>query len=174
MNTYHQQLIDLQPYLLSYAKFKLKLKPENAEEMVQDTLLAALENEDTPSKHDPKKGELKTWVTTILINKSNTLRKRNKVIEFVPLHLLDENDESLIDYLQDPELKAIEKEAISMVQDILDSLPEVQREAYIHVIVDGLTYIETAEKLNISEKTVDNFIQKTKKQILKEVPNPYR
>ncbi len=71
-------------------------------------------------------------------------------------------DDSLLNDLgvNDTELKLEEKELQTWFRSILEELPEKRRSIFVMNRLEGLTYLEIARKLSISENTVDTQIRR--------------
>lgn len=56
---------------------------------------------------------------------------------------------------QNPQFLLEEKEFKTQIEQAISSLPEKQREVFLMNRIDGLTYREIAERLNLSQKAVE-------------------
>ena len=82
---------------------------------------------------------------------------------------------ALIDVVKDkyrfrnPQYVALLEESRQVLQLVLNDLKPIEQEVY-EMWVEGYTYREIANKLEIGEKQVDNTIQKIKRLILGQKP----
>jgi len=136
-------LIEKLPNLRRYA-LSLCRSGDLADDLVQSTVERALRARDG---FDPA-SRIEAWLFRILRNAWIDLVRKNKV----------RGQEVAIDTA--PEVsddKAHRGEARLMVASVLDAvakLPEAQREVLLLVCVEGLTYAETAEILEVPKGTV--------------------
>lgn len=63
------------------------------------------------------------------------------------------------------EEKLISKERVKIIKDALDLLPERQRQVFVMHKIDGKSYKEIAEELNISLSAINNHITRANKQL---------
>ncbi len=70
------------------------------------------------------------------------------------------------------EASTISPEIIVSIQQAIDKLPEKTRAVILSIIVDGKTYKETAENLNISVNTVKTLLSNGLKSLRKQFPDP--
>ena len=125
---------------------------EDAEEVVQEIFLQVWNKAYT---YDPDRGAVSTWVMNIArsrsIDKLRTLGYRDKNIE------IDEekvnSNEDLSRTIEDRE------ESKNVIRHALDELPENQRLAIELVYFEGLTHIETAERLDEPVGTIKTRIR---------------
>lgn len=127
----------------------LVLRPADAEDLVQDTLLRAYRGMDTFDGRHPR-----AWLLTIMRNTQvNRTRRRRPV-------LLDDHDAAL-DRLGDNQDRHAGPEAVvvgaafdTVVAEGLDGLPDRLRRTVELVDIDELTYAEAAEVLGVPIGTV--------------------
>ena len=87
----------------------------------------------------------------------NSLRQQKK---FSPLDQLNFSV-----YEEDIDLEADFENKLSRVNDLINSLPKKCKEVFVLRKIEGLGYKEIAQKLSISEKTVENHIGQALKKI---------
>ena len=115
---------------------------ELVEDVVQDCFLRLLELAETPR-------DVRAWLYTAVRNRCiDQLRRRPVVGSAVA-------DSTLLDGLTDEEAQ---ERSVSEARlwAAVDALPSRQREVLLLAKRDGLTYREIAQRLAISEKTVEN------------------
>lgn len=77
-------------------------------------------------------------------------------------------NEDLPDYADNslnPETLMIEGQAIAKIEKAISKLPEKTKQAFLLVKEEKMSYIEAAENMNISPKTVDRHIQNAIKKL---------
>jgi RNA polymerase sigma-70 factor, ECF subfamily len=158
---FHRVFNDYYKVLCRFAYILVKSK-ETADEIVQSTLLTFWENRYSVQVNKDIKAYLFTSVKNAAINylKSDTTRKKHEQ-EFA---LQSHSCESFS--VNEDFFRVKLKEAITQ-------LPEKCRVVYCLKYIEGLSYKEIAQYLEISTNTVDNHIQKALK-ILKEELNKYK
>ena len=125
---------------------------EDAEEVVQEIFLQVWNK---AYSYDPERGAVSTWVMNIArsraIDKLRTLGYRDKNIEI---------DEEKVNSNEDLS-RTIEQrdESKNVIRQALDSLPDNQRIAIELVYFEGLTHMETAERLDEPVGTIKTRIR---------------
>ena len=140
---YHRFLKALSAHLRAYFRKRLFQRPDEVEDLVQETLLAVHTQRQT-YRHDLP---LTAWVHAIA---------RYKLVDWLRSHAARE---ALSDPLDD-ELEvfaASDTEALDAKRDLgrlLASLPERQRLPIVHVKLEGLSVLEAARRTGMSESAV--------------------
>ena len=135
--------------------------PNDAQDLVQETLFSALKN--FHQLIDPAKS--KSWMFSILRNlflKDIQKTKKRAEIEF----------DSVCDKLSDrqhPEGDFLRAEFRSNIQVVLDTLDERLRVVLVKFYFDGLSYKEISELLNIPIGTVMSRIARAKVYLKREI-----
>ena len=136
---------------------------DEAEELVQSVFLKIWDNH----KHLDKELSFKSYLFTIAYNDICKLfRKRNYLQKFISDTLYENSKvssatEESIDY----------RSVLTLVQQIIDKLPERQKNIFRKSRQEGKSSKEIAEELSLSPGTVDNYISETLKFIRKKLPN---
>ena len=148
---------------------------EDAEEVVQDTMLQIWENRKTnhidSSVHHYLFKAVKNKCYTLMTRNSLRFQIENKhwqttyVRDSHPEHILTPDIQELF---EDPDFYIIE-ELTQKIEKAILNLPESYRVAFEMHRFQNKTYQEIAEELNISSKTVDYRIQQALKQLRKEL-----
>lgn len=140
---YHRFLKELSAYLRAYFRKRLYQRPDEAEDLVQETLLAVHNQRHTYRSDQP----LTAWVHAIA---------RYKLIDLLRTHSARE---ALTDPLDD-ELEvfaAADTDATEARKDLgqlLATLPDRQRLPIVHVKLEGLSVVEAARITGMSESAV--------------------
>lgn len=133
---------------------------EDAEEVVQDTMLQIWENRKT----NHIDSSVHHYLFKAVKNKCYTLMTRNS-LRFQIENILTPDIQELF---EDPDFYIIE-ELTQKIEKAILNLPESYRVAFEMHRFQNKTYQEIAEELNISSKTVDYRIQQALKQLRKEL-----
>jgi RNA polymerase sigma-70 factor (family 1) len=136
---------------------------EESENLIQDVFLNLWEN-----RHKVvNDSSIKSYVFTITYNSAiSVLRKKAREDKFV------EYLKSLQELHEEPVNVEIEFNELSGKLDtILNKLPPRQKEVYQLHKIDGLTYKQIAERLNISVNTIENHMAGALKTIRKNLVN---
>lgn len=140
---YERFLKEMSAYLRAYFRKRLFQRPDEVEDLVQETLLAVHNQRHTYRPDQP----LTAWVHAIA---------RYKLVDLLRAHSARE---ALTDPLDD-ELElfaASDTEAADAKKDLgqlLATLPERQRLPIVHVKLEGLSVVETARLTGMSESAV--------------------
>lgn len=163
--SFQDSIINLQDNLLSFA-YQLTTNREQAQDLLQDTTLKALDNEDKYVDNVNFKGWIFTIMRNIFINNyRQSVRKATVIDQTEDLYLLNICQDS---GLTTPEGSYAVKE-ISMA---LNSFSEYYRIPF-NMFVSGYKYNEIAKKLNLPLGTVKSRIFFARKR-LREQLKDYR
>ncbi len=164
-DTFKQSVIGMQSSLMSFA-LKLTLDKEEAQDLVQDTTLKALDNE----AKFVDGTNLGGWMTTIMRNIFiNNYRKRSRESTYVDVS----EDLYHLNLSQDSGVETSEGAyASGEISRILRSFPADYRNPFA-LRVAGYRYDEIADKLNMPLGTVKSRIFVTR-QKLRELLKDYR
>jgi len=122
---------------------------EDAEEAMQDTFVKAFRHLD----QFRKESRFTTWLTRIAVNEA--IQKRNARKNFVPLTEAENAKEQFAPkryepWKSNPEQLYGKHELHRIVEDAIQSLPQIYREAFVLRDVEELSAEEAAEALGIS------------------------
>ena len=140
---YHQFLKALSAHLRAYFRKRLFQRPDDVEDLVQETLLAVHNQRHTYRTDQP----LTAWVHAIA---------RYKLIDLLRSRA---SREALTDTLDD-ELEvfaASDTDAADAKKDLhqlLAGLPDRQRLPIVHVKLEGLSVVEAAQRTGMSESAI--------------------
>jgi len=164
-NAFKQSVIGLQSSLMSHA-LKLTLDKEEAQDLVQDTTLKALDNEEKFVVGTNLGGWMNTIMRNIFIN---NYRKRARESIFVDIS----EDLYHINLSQESGFETPEGAyASGEINAILRSFPAEYRAPFV-LRIAGYRYSEIAEKLNMPLGTVKSRIFITRNK-LRELLKDYR
>lgn len=156
---YNNYCHKLHEFVLMYLK-----QEEDAEEIVQEVFIKIWESR---SKIDVY-ASFNSFLFTIAYNATmSLLRKRvseTKSREFLKSVQKIDVEENVIDEIHFKELNF-------KVQSLLNQLTPRQKEIYLLSREEGLTHEEIAQKLNISESTVNNHLVSTLKYLKSHIDN---
>lgn len=149
---YREQLIELLPSLRAFAR-SLAQSPSAADDLVQETLLKALKNEDKFTQGS----NLRAWLFTILRNQYyTTLRKIRREVEDV-----DGRHAATLS-VRPTQLGAIEMQAF---QTAFARLPPDQREALTLIGASDLSYEEAATICGCAVGTIKSRVSRGRKRL---------
>ncbi len=164
-NTFKSSILGMQGNLLSFA-LKLTLNRDEAQDLVQDTTLKALKNEEKFVDNANFKGWMLTIMRNIFINNYRKSARENTMVD-------SSDDLYRLNLPQDSGLDTPDGAfAISEISSIIASFPDDFRKPFTMHIA-GYKYEEISEKLNMPLGTVKSRIFFTRKR-LREILRDYR
>ncbi|UJP03265.1 MAG: sigma-70 family RNA polymerase sigma factor [Nitrosomonas sp.] len=137
-----------------YAWIKKKIScPHNAADLSHDTFIRLLSLPEVPSLREPRAYLLVT-ANRLMIN----LNRRHKVEEET-LHSMFSliSDQSCQDVAHVSAIRQLLERTLLM---LIEELDERSRQAFLMARVDGMTYAEIAEAMNVSESRVKQYLVK--------------
>lgn len=147
-------------YKFAYSILK---SAEESKNIVQDVFLNLWEN-----RHNVEKNSsIRSYIFALTYNSAiSIMRKKASELRFI------EYLKTLLQPDQEPVNVALEyNELTNKVDEIINALPERQKEIYFMHRVYGLKYKEIAEKLGISLNTIENHMSRALKTIHKKLGN---
>lgn len=163
--TFKSRLVGLQGNLLSFA-YQLTSNREQAEDLLQDTTLKALDNEDKYVDNVNFKGWIFTIMRNIFINNyRQNVRKATVIDQTEDLYHLNISQDS---GFETPEGSFAVKE----ISVAINAFPAEYKEPF-NLYVAGYKYNEISEKLNLPLGTVKSRIFFARKR-LREILQDYR
>lgn len=137
---------------------------EEAEEVVQDTLIATLNGIDKFKSES----SLKTWVYRIAINKSKDAlkyRKRQKryakVVSLSKSNDSNQNDMEIVNFVH-PGIKLESKEQMQLLFKGINQLPDKQKEALVLAKLEQISMKEIAVIMETTPKAVESLLSRAK------------
>jgi RNA polymerase sigma-70 factor (ECF subfamily) len=140
---YHRFLKTLSEHLRAYFRKRLFSRPDEAEDLVQETLLAVHNQRHTYRSDQP----LTAWVHAIARYKLVDLLRASAVRMALTDPLTDELE---VFAASDTEAADAKKDLGKLLAD----LPDRQRLPIMHVKLEGLSVLETAQLTGMSESAV--------------------
>ncbi len=144
-----------------------------AEDVAQETFYRAYRS----AASYKRIAKFSTWLYTIAINLCrNELRRRKH--RFYSLEEMAERDEEasvridIEDETAKPDRRVEQKELGRLIMQAIDRLPEKFKQPLVLRDVEGLSYEETGEILNLPEGTVKSRINRARQRV-KEMIEPY-
>lgn len=141
-NRYHSRI-----YRLSLRYLK---SPALAQEIVQDVFLKLWFERKNMRVDLPVEAWLITVAKNKLINQFKKMANEKTAMESYTLHA----DQSV----SEAEQKLLKGELENRVQELVNALPPMQQQVYQYAKVEGLSYSDTAARLNISALTVKTHL----------------
>lgn len=165
--TFAQNLLNVQTELLNFA-YKLTSDREDANDLLQETSLKALDNEEKYTAETNFKGWIYTIMRNIFINSNifinnyrKTLRDQTYVDQTDNLFYLNQNIDIETDSTEGSyDLKEMRR--------IVNALPKEYRVPFA-MYVSGFKYREIADKLNLPLGTIKSRIYFTRQKLQKEL-----
>ena len=88
-----------------------------------------------------------------------------KAVPDAMLVQIDGMEEELTDYVPPPEEQLVCKEQLSQVMKRLSALLSAREYEVLMLFASGLSYSKISQQLNISEKSVDNALQRVRRKV---------
>ena len=137
---------------------RITMNRAEAEDVVQDTLLKVWEQR----KGWEQINNLEAFAIATCRNRALDILKRAGR-NTIPLEVVDKRQQTA-----DSGLQALEaREQLSLVRQIMDELPEVQRTIMQLRDIEGRTYQEIAEAMDISETQVKVYLHRARTKVKK-------
>ena len=146
---------------------------EDAEDVSQEVFIQVYQSLNS-FKAESK---LSTWIYKIAVSKSlDHLRKKKRKKRFAFIQsLFGKNDELAIDppEFMHPGVSLENKENSSILFQAIAALPQNQNTAFVLNKVEGLSYREISEVMEISESAVDSLLHRAKNNLKKSLEDYY-
>lgn len=137
-------------------------------DFVQEGLMGLLYAAKT---YNPDGGmSFKSYVSLVAERRFISIIRRQNAKKSVPLSAiveLDTLDSEVVDLSRSPEEQIMLKEQIDLAMQQLRGILSTRELEVFLLYTEGLSYNTIAEKLGVSEKSVDNALQRAKKKIQK-------
>jgi RNA polymerase sigma-70 factor (ECF subfamily) len=160
-----EQLIAQHGPMLYRVAIRLMGQREEAEDVLQETLLRVHEHIHTFDG----RAALTTWLYRIVVN-SALMRLRAKaripedLLEAVGPVFTEEGDhaQEVAEWALPPEQKLLRQEALRILQQSIERLPELYRAVYTLAEVEGLSHQESAAILDVTVGTVKTRLHRAR------------
>lgn len=154
-----REIVDMYPELFKYA-YKLTMDKDNANDLVQDCILKALDNEDKFVYQDNFKGWMYTIMRNIFINNyRQSMREVNLFNAKLPEEILTQIAN------EGPSENSYD---LKLMHGAIDNLPQNIKDPLI-LFMDGLKYREIAERCKLPLGTVKSRIHFARKRLQAEL-----
>jgi len=146
---------------------------EDAEDVSQEVFIQVYES----IKNFKGDSKFSTWIYRISVSKSlDHLRKKKRKKRFAFIESLFGKDDELIndppDFLH-PGVVLENKENAAVLFKAITALPKNQNIAFILNKVEGLTYQQISEIMEVSDSAVDSLLQRAKTNLRKNLETYY-
>ncbi|MBN1496208.1 MAG: sigma-70 family RNA polymerase sigma factor [Spirochaetes bacterium] len=104
-----------------------------------------------------RESKFSTWFYSIMVNYCKNYRKKNRRYTLVPINGSRGDEEynlQLTDERENPEKEVVMNDSLRIVREEINKLPDDYRDILILRDIEGLSYNEVAEILNISLSNV--------------------
>ncbi|MBI3715391.1 MAG: sigma-70 family RNA polymerase sigma factor [Betaproteobacteria bacterium] len=175
-----QDLSEIRPYLLRYARARLS-DLHTAEDVVQDTLLAAVANR---SPFQGKSG-LRTWLVSILKRKIADVYRlaasrpmgRAGVFEedfaSAEENLFAEADREWREGLSDPREEIERRQLAASLMHAVENLPARQRDLFVLVHMHGYSGSEVAARSGLTQSNLWVMLHRARKVLQAQLQHAY-
>jgi RNA polymerase sigma-70 factor (ECF subfamily) len=142
-----------------------------AEDVLQETLIKALRS----LENFEGRSNLSTWLYRIAVNESlMVIRKRKPEISIKQDDAGDEENEGIsvsqiVDWCCLPESEFLTNETRGVLADAIQKLPENLRTVFILRDIEGLSIIETAQALELTETNVKTRLLRARMKLREEL-----
>lgn len=149
-------IIEIHPDLQRFA-FKLTANRVSADDLVQDSILKALNNADRYVRQENFKGWMYTIMYNIFVN--NYRRSQREILFF---------DSDFTDYINQAQI--VQEELIGNAYDrelmykMINNLPEKMKKPFVLSVI-GLKYTEIAERLRLPMGTIKSRLHFARKKL---------
>ena len=135
--------------------------PEDALDLVQDSFVSAYKRLDTYDQSRP----LRAWLARIAINKCRDWARRRAVRRLLFAAGPIPDQETVADLSPLLDKAAADKQDLERLSRAISDLPRSLKEPLILQTIDGLSQVEVASVLRISEKAVETRIYRARKRL---------
>ena len=145
--------------------------PFEAEDVLQETFIKAIRS----IEKFEGRANLSTWLYRIAVNEALMLiRKRKPEVSIFQDDYNDDNSEGIsvsqiVDWCCLPESEFLSNESRKVLNDAIQKLPEKLRSVFILRDIEGLSIIETAQTLELSETNVKTRLLRARMKLREEL-----
>lgn len=167
------QLVDVYQNLVYNTVLGVIQSIEEAEDVAQEVFIQVFQS----IKHFKGESKLSTWIYRIAITKSlDWQRRKSRKKRFAIVERLFGMDDALKHdppEFHHPGITLENKEKASLLFKAMTKLPENQRIAFTLNKVEGLSYLEVATVMQVTEASVEALLHRAKQNLRKELVNYY-
>ena len=138
------------PWLVSWLRHKLA-NGQDAADVSHDTFLRLLSLDNLDSLREPR-AYLLVIASRLLINKHRRNKVENEALRQVAILMRSVEERS------PAEIAAAQSLLRRLLLMLVEELPDHVRQAFLLSRVDGLSYAQIAERLNVSESSVKQYL----------------
>jgi RNA polymerase sporulation-specific sigma factor len=115
---------------------------------------------------DPARGvKFSTYAETCIVNRMKTICTGKKTAPKISGSLDDMDDCEVLSAEETPESIFLYKELISELRESVESVLSPAESRTLQLCMQGMSYRSAAEKLGVSEKAVDNAMQRARRKL---------
>lgn len=152
---YGETFFRLERFVRSFIK-----KEEGVHDVLQETYIRLWANIDGLKDDEALFPLLRTYATNIMINAlRKSAREQQRAQLFYERRELPVSPEDALDY----------KQTLEAYEQAIDTLPDKRKEIYRLVEDEGLSYKETAERLNVSPHTIRYHLVEARRALQREL-----
>lgn len=143
---------------------------EDAEDIAQEVFIEVFES----IFSFKEESKFSTWVYKITVRKSlDYIRKTKRKKRFAWLQSLYGKDDEAIELpdFEHPGIKIENKENAAALFKAVEKLPETQKTAFVLNKMEGLSYVEIGEIMDLNAGAVDSLLQRGKQNLKKILKN---
>jgi RNA polymerase sigma-70 factor (ECF subfamily) len=170
------RLIEAYSGVIYRLALKMLQNPQDAEDVLQDTFIKAFRG--LPAFDG--RSSLSTWLYRIATNEAlMMLRKRKHTLVSIDEPLETSSDEEqeplqIVDWCCLPEAELLSSEARVFLDQAIEELPESLRVVFVLRDIEGLSTLETAEVLNLSETAVKTRLSRARLRLRERLTGYFR
>lgn len=138
---------------------------EDAEDLVQEVFVAIYLSLDSFNGNS----KLSTWIYAITQNKAKEfLRNKTRLKREGTLTILDDQSEGISSHIMNfnhPGVQLEDRELAQILFSAIDSLPENQANAYRLAKIEGYSYAEISELMEVSVSSIESLLFRANKRL---------
>lgn len=136
--------------------------PDEALDLVQETFVSA---HAALARYDPAR-PLRAWLATIAINKCRDWARRRAVRRFLTFaQPIEDIEDHLTDGRPGHDVETADRQELARLQRAIAKLPAKLREPIVLHTIEGLSQVETAVVLSITEKAVETRLRRARHKL---------
>lgn len=135
----------------------------DADDLSQEAMISLLRAIDS---FDPERGvKFSTYAETCIVNRMKTVCTAKKTAPKITGSLEDIDESQVVSAVETPESILIYKELLSELEESAGTVLSAAESRTLQLCMKGLSYRRVAEKLGVSEKSVDNAMQRARRKL---------